>query len=204
MTRSLPDNPELPATAPQPLRPRPTPSKADRLRRALWGVVALVLFRLSPLPFHSWRRMLLRVFGAEVGSRAAIYPSARIYAPWHLELAEGTTVGPGATLYNVDRISLGPRAVVSQGAHLCTASHDIRAPGFDLVTAPIVLEADVWVAAEAFVAPGVTLSEGAVAAARAVVTRPVAPRVMVAGNPARPIGERPEAVHNSLRGRVKD
>lgn len=201
MTRSLRDSTGSPAARPA-LTARPAPGLGDKLGRAAWQLVWLLLFRPSPVPLHVWRRALLRLFGAEVGPRVAVYPSARIHAPWRLSLAEGATVGGGATLYTVDRIRLGPRAVVSQGAHLCTASHDIRSPGFDLVTGPIVLDADAWVAAEAFIAPGVTLEAGAVAAARAVVTRPVAARIVVAGNPARPVGTRPEGRQNRLGGRV--
>jgi len=58
------------------------------------------------------------------------------------------------------------------------------------MTAPIVIEAQGWVAAEAFIAPGVTLGEGAVAAARAVVTRDVPAWTVVAGNPARTLRQR--------------
>lgn len=137
-----------------------------------------------------------------MGARVGIYPSARIYAPWRITLGDGATVGGGANLYSVDEIHLGARAVVSQGAHLCTASHDIRSPRFDLITAPIVLEDDAWAAADSFVAPGVTLGHGAVAAARAVVTRTVASRIVVAGNPARPVGDRPKDVRTVLSGRV--
>ncbi|MBM9594021.1 LbetaH domain-containing protein [Roseitranquillus sediminis] len=199
----MPDGSATRDAATDQARPRPAPPLSDRLRRGLWQMVRALLFAPSPVPFHGWRRALLRAFGAQVGARAAIYPGARIYAPWRLEIAEGATVGDGATLYSVDTIRLGPRAIVSQGAHLCTASHDLRSPGFELISAPIVLEADSWVAAEAFVGPGVTFGEGSVAGARAVVIRTVPSRAIVAGNPAREIGLRPLQGHNFLRGRVK-
>lgn len=180
---------------------RPPPSLADKLRRAFWQVVAGVLMRPSPTPLHGWRRMILRAFGARIGARCAIYPTARIWAPWNLEIGEGATVGGGAILYNVDRIVIGDFAVVSQGAHLCTASHDHNAPSFDLITAPIVLGAEAWVAADAFIGPGVTLEEGAVAAARAVVVRGVPRRAIVAGNPARLVSQRAATGRNRLTGR---
>lgn len=178
---------------------RAPPATRDKLRRALWRLVNAMLFLPSPVPFHAWRSAILRAFGANVGRNAAIYPSVRIYAPWNLKIEEDVTIGWGAILYSVDQIHLGPRAIVSQGAHLCTASHDCNSDTFDLETAPIVLEADTWVAAEAFIGPGVTLHSGAVVAARGVVTRSVPERTIVAGNPARPVSVRAIKGRNHLQ-----
>jgi putative colanic acid biosynthesis acetyltransferase WcaF len=144
----------------------------------------------------------LRAFGARIGSRVAIYPSATIWAPWDVTIEDGATIGGGATIYNVDRVTIGKFAVVSQGAHLCTASHAHDTAAFELVTAPICLEEDAWVAAEAFVGPGVTISRGAVVAARAVVVRNVDERAIVAGNPARAVGRRAIEGRNRLQGRT--
>lgn len=194
---SSPAPPDIPARAAP--RRRPPPDRADKFRRALWQAAWLLLFRPSPVPLHGWRRGLLRLFGARVGPNAAIYPGVRIHAPWTLDIAAHVTVGGGATLYSVDTIRLGPRAIVSQGAHLCTASHDHDAADFALVSAPIVLEADAWIAAEAFAGPGVTLHEGALLAARAVTVRSLPARTIAAGNPARPVGTRAATARNALR-----
>ncbi len=59
--------------------------------------------------------------------------------------------------YNVVHVNIGANSTVSQGAFLCTASHDITSPLHSLVTAPIVIEDQVWVAAGAFVGMGVTI-----------------------------------------------
>jgi putative colanic acid biosynthesis acetyltransferase WcaF len=105
-------------------------------------------------------------------------------------MGELSCLAPGVDCYCVDRITLGPRTIVSQRATLCSATHDHNDPLFPLVTAPIVIEADAWIAAEAFIGPGVTVGEGAVVGARAVVMRDVAEWIVVAGNPARKISER--------------
>ena len=170
--------------------PRPSPGFGNKLLRFCWGAVWLLLFRPSPRTFHFWRRFLLRCFGAKVGRRAMPYPGARIWAPWNLEMGEGSTIGDGVDCYSVDRIAIGEGAVVSQRAYLCSATHDVNDPGFALATAPIVLERKAWVAAEAFIGPGVTLAEGAVAGARAVVRRNVPAWTIVAGDPAIPVANR--------------
>ena len=181
---------------------RPPPSISNKLARAAWSVVRVLLFRPTPAPLHAWRRLLLRSFGARIGDRVAVYPSAIIWAPWNLTIDEGATIGGDAIFYNVDRITIGKYGIISQGAHLCTASHAHDSVNFELVTAPIHIEEEAWIAAEAFVGPGVTISKAAVVGARAVVVRSVDERSIVAGNPARVIGRRAIEGRNRLQGRA--
>ncbi|HEY4188101.1 MAG TPA: putative colanic acid biosynthesis acetyltransferase [Polyangia bacterium] len=159
-------------------------SLRNRVARACWGLVWGLFCRSSPRPFHGWRRLWLRLFGAHLDATAAVYPSARVWAPWNLHMGPRTALGDGVDCYNVARITLDEGAIVSQYAFLCTASHDLDDPGRRLITAPIHLGRFSWVCAAAFVHPGITLGEGAVAGARAVVIKDVAPWHVVAGNPA--------------------
>ena len=115
---------------------------------------------------------------------------ARVWYPPHLAMGEGAVIGPGANCYNMARISLGPGTLVSQRAHLCAGSHDIESPLFQLVARPIRLDAHVWVAAEAFVGPGVTIHEGAVLGARGAAFRDLDPWTVYIGNPATPLRKR--------------
>jgi putative colanic acid biosynthesis acetyltransferase WcaF len=165
-------------------------SLSNKLVRGVWLLVYWLLFRLSPVPFHAWRAVVLRMFGAVIGRRVRIYPSARIWAPWNLAMADDSCIGPDVDCYCVDRVEIGVRAVVSQRAFLCTASHDYNRPSLPLITAPIVLQADTWVTAEVYVGPGVTINQGAVALARAVVVRDVEAWAVVAGNPAKVVRRR--------------
>ena len=169
---------------------RPAPSLANKFARLFWRIVWTLFYRPSPLPFHGWRRGLLRCFGAKVGPGAHPYPAARIWAPWNLVMGEGSCLANEADCYNVDQVLIGDRAIVSQKAYLCTASHDIRDDGFALTSGPIEIAPRAWIAAGAFVGPGVKVGEGAVIAAYAVVTRSVAAQMVVAGNPAQTVGRR--------------
>lgn len=180
-----------------PMRRQPAPTFRNKLARAAWGITWLLLYRPSPRPMHRWRALLLRAFGARVGRGAMPYPSARIWAPWNLIMGEGSTLGDNVDCYSVARILIGPHASVSQRAYLCTASHDLDQPDHPLVTAPIVIAAYGWVAAEAYVGPGVTIQCGGVVAVRAVATRDVAAWSVVAGVPARPIRVRDPAGRSS-------
>jgi putative colanic acid biosynthesis acetyltransferase WcaF len=168
----------------------PSFSMGNRVARSAWNLVQATLFRWSPRPLHAWRAGLLRLFGAHVGKGAHIYPGVRIWAPWNLWIGEEAGVADGAILYSQGRISIGKRAVVSQGAHLCAGTHDFEKEGFPLVTKPITIGAHSWIAAEAFVHPGVEIGDGSVIGARAVVTRDMPAWTVCAGHPCAVLRER--------------
>jgi len=165
-------------------------SLKNRVGRVLWGLVAAVLFRFSPKPFHGWRAFLLRCFGAKVGKRANVYPGAKIWAPWNLELGEEAAVASGAILYTQGKIVIGRKAVISQGAHLCAGTHDYNLPDFPLITKPIYIGDHAWVAAEAFIHPGINIGTGCVIGARSVVTKDMPDWMVCSGHPCKPLKER--------------
>ncbi len=74
--------------------------------------------------------------------------------------------------------------------HLCAGTHDYADPSMPLLKPPITVGDQAWVCADAYIGPGVTIGEGAVVGARAVIVKDVPPWTIVAGNPARPIKKR--------------
>jgi putative colanic acid biosynthesis acetyltransferase WcaF len=156
---------------------------ATQVKRVLWGAAA-GLFRLSPAILPGWRNFLLRILGARIGRGVRIHPSVRIMFPWNLHLGDHVIVGRDANLYALAPITIEASVLVSQGAHLCAGSHDYRQPHFPTAHAPIRIATGTWIAAEAFIGPGVMVGAGAVVAARAVVVRDVPAASVVAGNPA--------------------
>jgi len=162
----------------------------NKVGRVLWSAVWLLLFRPSPRILFGWRRFLLRRLGAKIGSNSRISPGVRIWAPWNLIVGDEASIAHGVDLYCVDEIKIGHHATVSQYAFLCGATHDIADPHMCLVSAPIYIADQAWVCAGAFIGPGIRVQEGAVVGARSVVTRDVEAWSVVAGNPAKRIGER--------------
>jgi putative colanic acid biosynthesis acetyltransferase WcaF len=165
-------------------------SLRNRLARLAWQLVYTLLFRPTPPPLHAWRRCLLRCFGAHIAAGCHIYSDARIWAPWNLHMAAKSCLGPRVICYSMAPIYLGERVVVSQGAHLCTGSHDYTSATFPLYAKPITIGSDAWICTEAFVGPGVQIGEGAVIGARAVAVRSQAAWMVCAGNPAIPLKPR--------------
>ena len=165
-------------------------SLANRLLRLLWNITWLVLASWTPAPFHGWRRFLLRCFGARIGAGVRVYGSARIWLPANLEMERLSWLGPGVRCYNQGAISIGERTVISQNAHLCASSHDVNDYYFQLILKPICIKANAWIAADAFVGPGVTVGEGAVLGARGVAIRDLEAWTIYRGNPAEVVRRR--------------
>ena len=169
----------------------PSPhNTANKLGRVLWAIAWCVLFRPSPMIMLGWRRMLLRFFGARIGKGAKIMPSTKIWAPWNLTMGEEACLSHDVDCYCVAAVTIGAHATVSQYSFLCTATHDVQDPHMRLVTAPIVIGDGAWVAADVFVAPGITIEEGAVVGVRSNVFMNLEPWKIYAGTPARFIRDR--------------
>ena len=169
---------------------RPAFSLKSRLARLAWNVTWAVFYRLSPRPFYAWRAMLLRLFGAKIGAASRFYPGSRVWAPWMLTCEQLVAVADGAEIYNPAPMFFGSHAIVSQGAYLCGATHDLDDPAFPLLAYAMNFGSYSWVCARAIVGPGVDLGEGAVLGLASVATRTLAPWTVYAGSPAAAIRER--------------
>jgi putative colanic acid biosynthesis acetyltransferase WcaF len=137
-----------------------------------------------------WRAWLLRRFGAKIGRGTFIRPSVKVTYPWKLTVGDHCHIGDDVQLYTLGEIEIGNCVVISQRSYICTGSHDYTSPAFELLARKIVIGAEVWVAMDVFVAPGVKIGRGAVVGARSSVFHDVPPGTISVGTPARVIGER--------------
>lgn len=170
---------------------QPSFSFTNRLRRLIWNLAWLLLFRPSPRVSHNWRTLILRSFGAKVGKGVHIYPAVRIWAPWHLTVGDYVGIADGVVIYNMDLITIGSYSVVSQGAHLCGGSHDYNSPNFQLFAKPITIGSNVWLCADTFIFLGTTIADGVVVGARSVVTKDISESWTIhTGHPAKKIRDR--------------
>ena len=180
----------LDARLSRPLEGGPSFTLGNRLFRLVWRASWLLLAAWTPPPLSRWRRAVLRAFGADLAPTANVRASARVWNPRNLAMGPYALLGPGVECYNIAPVRLGARTVVSQGAHLCTGSHDLRDRDFQLVARRIVLEDQVWIAAGAFVGPGVVAGQGAVLGAHAVAFTALASWTVYRGNPAAAVKRR--------------
>jgi putative colanic acid biosynthesis acetyltransferase WcaF len=169
----------------------PTFGLSNRILRSVWTMVWLLMGAWTPAPLHRWRITLLKLFGANISWHAYVYGTSRVWAPWNLHMEDYATLGPYTTIYNIAAVRLASRVVVSQGAHICTGSHDFRLPDFPLISKDISVGRRAWICAGAFVGPGVAIGEGVVLGAHGVAFSDLEPWTVYRGNPALPIKQRP-------------
>ena len=168
----------------------PQTSVRSRVGRLAWGVVWALLYRPSPRPCHAWRSMLLRAFGAKLGSKCHFYPRSKVWAPWNLRCEGRVTLADGAEVYNPSPIDFGSHAIVSQGAYVCGATHLYNEPEFRMVSRPMRIGAYAWICARAIVGPGVNVGEGAVLGLGSMATKDLEAFGVYVGSPARKVKER--------------
>jgi putative colanic acid biosynthesis acetyltransferase WcaF len=167
-------------------------SRREILLRIVWAGVQSTVFRWSPRGWHGLRIALLKLFGAEVPdpSTTRVFPSVTIMYPWKLTLGPHSMIGPRVQVYNLARVDLRRGVNISQNCHLCAGTHDYNRWSMPLITRPIVVGENVWICADVFVGPGVTIGELSVVGARAVVVKDLPARMVCAGNPCVPIKDR--------------
>ena len=164
---------------------------ASKIKDALWFLVRFFFFA-NALPWPSPLRVgLLRLFGARVGRRVVVRSNVNITFPWRLTVGDDVWFGDDVLILSLAPVVIESSVCISPRAFLCTGSHRFHAPGFDLVTLPITVHRGSWIAAQAFIAPGVEIGPDSMVCAGAVVLANVPPGITVLGNPARPRPSKP-------------
>jgi acetyltransferase-like isoleucine patch superfamily enzyme len=143
------------------------------------------------LPSHGLRLLLYRrLLRISIGQRTSIHRSCRFYRPSGVNIGSHSIINRDVLMDGRMGLQIGNNVSISEGTAIITLEHDPNSPAFETRGAAVRLGDRVFVGARAILLPGVAIGEGAVIAAGAVVTRDVAPFAIVAGVPARPIGER--------------
>lgn len=163
---------------------------AGMLRQILWFFVGAPLLRSWIVPFSPLKVRVLAIFGASIGRGVRIKPGVRVKFPWRLTVGDHCWLGEDLWIDNLAEVRIGSHCCISQGAYLCTGSHDWSRDTFDLITKPILVENHAWLGARCVVAPGVTVGEGAVLGLGSVATRPLEAWTVYQGSPAQPVRQR--------------
>lgn len=118
---------------------------------------------------------------SEIGGRRTLYAGFEVRSPRNLSVSEEASIGHRVTLDAGYGLRIGGNVNISSEVLLWTAQHDYNSPSFETVGASVCIEDFVWIGLRVIVLPGVTIGEGAVIAAGAVVTKNVAPYKLVGG-----------------------
>lgn len=169
---------------------------ASRAVEAAWLVLSGILVA-SWLPGSSWRALLLRAFGAQIGEGVVIKPGMRVKFPWRLTVGDYTWIGEDVWIDNLAHVTLADHVCVSQGAYLCTGNHDWSSESFDLILQGINVETGAWIGAKSFVAPGALIRQCAVLTAGSAASGTLDPYTIYGGNKAIAVGSRKIVPANS-------
>lgn len=156
----------------------------------LWWVIEKTLFAWSPQFLYSWRRFLLRSFGAKIGKGVLIRPTVRITYPWKVSIDDYTWVGEDCVLYSLGNITIGSHVAIAHGVYFNTGLHDYLNENFDIGCKPLVIEDQSWITNDVYIAPGVTIGKGSVIGARSSVFKSMPEGHICYGNPAVPVKKR--------------
>lgn len=173
-------------------------------------VTGWLWWHVGELPFHSLRRFWYQLAGIKLGKGSTIHMRARIYDPRHIKIGEDTLIGEKVTLdgrrqlpNSQGSLTIGDHVDIASEVMIWTSEHDLSASDMRAIEEPVVIEDYVFIGPRAIILPGVTIGKGAVVAAGAVVTKSVPPATIVAGMPAKPIGERKLTEYSYKLGRAR-
>lgn len=155
-----------------------------------WMLVSSVFFESRLVIPYGVKALILRLFGAHVGSNFIIKPQVKIKFPWKLVVGNRVSLGEAVWIDNLDFVIIRDNVTLSQGAYVCTGNHNYRKTSFDLIVKKIVLEQGVWVGAKSCISPGVKMKEHSILTMNSVLTKDADSFGIYQGNPAVYVKER--------------
>ncbi len=154
------------------------------LRQILWFICSVLCIRDPLIPFSSYRKWVLVLFGASIGKAPRIRPGVNIKFPWKLTMGDHVWLGENCWIDNMEEVTIGSHCCISQGAMICTGNHDYSSPLFSLMAKPVVLGDGVWIGARSIVCPGVVAADQSVLTAGSVIISHMQSNMVYQGNPA--------------------
>lgn len=142
-----------------------------------------ILDSAFPWPYK-FKRMLLRLFGANVGKGLVIKTKVRIKNPWRLTIGDNCWIGESVWIDNLEYVGIGNNVSISQGSMLLTGNHDYTISSFPYRLGKIILEDGVWIGAQSVVCPGVVCKSHSILTVNSVASKNLEAWSIYAGNPA--------------------
>lgn len=161
-----------------------------------WYLANNIAMYFFPYKLRHW--YLRTVCGIQIGRDSSVAMKCYI-SGGSVYIGDNTVINRFTYLDGRVPLYIGNNVNVSHYCIIHTLTHDPQNPYFVCIEKPVAIMDHAWIGARSIVLPGVRVGEGAVVAAGAVVTKDVAPYTIVAGNPARPIGQRSRDIRYSSR-----
>ena len=153
---------------------------------SFWWLISNLFFSRAFTPSH-FRSIILRIFGARVGSGVIIRRGVRVHFPWKLEIGNDCWIGEEVWFINHEKITIGSNVCISQRSIICSGGHDYRSAALEYAHKPVIIKDGAWVCLDAKVLPGVTIGECSVVSAGEVTRNSLPDYSMLVGGQVRPI-----------------
>lgn len=158
-------------------------TEASCLKLICWYLISLLFFRSGLIPSSNILVLILKLFGARIGTDVRIKPHIHIKYPWKLHIGDHSWLAD-CYIENLDYVIIGNNVCLSQQCMLLTGNHNYKQESFDLITKSIILEDSVWICARAIVCPGVIAQSHSVLTVGSVATKNMQASFIYAGVPA--------------------
>ena len=172
------------------------------MKEFLSGLYHFVIEIIMWIPCHPLRRLICKMIMKAFDMSSAIYRNVDIRSPYRITIGEHTNINKKCLLDGRGGLRIGHNVDIAQEVNIWTEQHDYNSPVYASTCAPVIVEDYVWIASRATILPGVTIGRGAVVASCAVVTKDVPPLAIVAGVPAKVIGQRNDCMEYKLGTRT--
>ena len=153
---------------------------------AFWWLILNLFFSRTFIPSYM-RPLILRRFGAKVGTGVIVRRGVRIHFPWNLEIGDDCWIGEEVWFINHEKVKIGSNVCISQRSIICSGGHDYRSATLEYDHKPIEIKEGAWVCLDAKVLPGVTIGECSVVSAGEIVRKSVPDYSMLIAGEIRPI-----------------
>jgi acetyltransferase-like isoleucine patch superfamily enzyme len=150
----------------------------------------LMLHTTTYIPFHSIRNLIWKIAGIKLGKKSTLHTGIRVFDPRNIRIGTGTIIGYASFIDGRDQVEIGNHTDIASEVMIYSSEHDIHSIDFHATLAPVKIGDYVFIGPRAIILAGVTIGDGAVVGAGAVVTKDVEPYTIVGGVPAKVIGER--------------
>lgn len=167
----------------------------------------MVLRWVGHIPSHTLRRVFYVLAGVKIGKGSVIHMWANFFDPKNVQIGEDSIIGDHAFLDGRAKLKIGSHVDIASQVLIYNSEHNINDNNFavadKVIKEPVEIGDYVFIGPRAIILPGVKIGKGAVVAAGAVVTRDVPDFAIVAGVPAKVIGERKNKNPNYRLGRAR-
>lgn len=174
-----------------------------RLESYFLDFTLMVLHLTTYIPLHSLRNFIWRLVGLKLGQRSTLHTGVRVFDPRGIAIGQGSIIGYRTFIDGRDQVKIGSHTDIASEVMIYSSEHDLSSAEFSPRSLPVTIGDYVFIGPRAIILPGVSVGDGAVVAAGAVVTKDVAPFTIVGGVPAKLIGPRPLKDPKYKLGRFK-